>query len=443
MMKVAATGSCLSRSACVFALFATASLCVDPSIVEAAAPNIVMIVSDDQAWTDFGFMGHPQIRTPHLDKLAAESLTFRRGYVPASLCSPSLATMLTGRFPHQHRITGNDPPTPRKPRNSPEYQQAFRDGREAMNRIMDDTPTLPRWLGAVGYRSLQTGKWWQGDFRRGGFTEGMTKGERHGDDGLRIGRESLEPISKFLTECRDANKPAFVWYAPMLPHTPHNPPERLLKAAEAMAPSPTVAKYWANIVWFDETIGRLMGDLDRLGIAENTVVAFVVDNGWIQDPDQVNKFAPKSKQSPYDGGLRTPIMLRWPGRIKPQMSDVPVSSIDLAPTLLSLAGAKGSDDLPGVNLLDSAAVEARSFIPGACFTHDIADLAAPAKSLRWRWGVSGKWKLIVPNPAQEPGDAVQLYDLDSDPHELRNLATSRPDDVERMKARLDAWWPGT
>jgi hypothetical protein len=77
----------------------------------ATRPNIVLIVSDDQAWTDYGFMGHPHLKTPHLDRLAADSLTFRRGYVPSSLCCPSLATILTGRYPHDHKITSNDPPT--------------------------------------------------------------------------------------------------------------------------------------------------------------------------------------------------------------------------------------------------------------------------------------------------------------------------------------------
>ena len=76
-----------------------------------SSPNIVLIIGDDQAWTDYGFMGHPQIRTPHLDRLAGEGLTFRRGYVPSSLCSPSLASILTGLYPHQHRITSNDPTT--------------------------------------------------------------------------------------------------------------------------------------------------------------------------------------------------------------------------------------------------------------------------------------------------------------------------------------------
>src|SRR5438445_486100 len=78
----------------------------------ARPPNVVLIISDDQAWTDYGFMGHPHVKTPHLDKLAAQSLVYRRGYVPSSLCCPSLASMITGLYPHQNKISGNDPPTP-------------------------------------------------------------------------------------------------------------------------------------------------------------------------------------------------------------------------------------------------------------------------------------------------------------------------------------------
>src|SRR5688572_6168376 len=150
-----------------------------------APPNIVMIISDDQAWTDYGFMGHPHIQTPHLDRLARESLTFRRGYVPSSLCCPSLASLITGRFPHQHLITGNDPPIPAGMKNSDFYKsRAFLDGREVMTRHLGAWPLLPRILGEAGYVSLQTGKWWQGHYSSGGFTEGMTQGGRHGDDGL-------------------------------------------------------------------------------------------------------------------------------------------------------------------------------------------------------------------------------------------------------------------
>lgn len=316
---------------------------------KSSPPNIILIISDDQAWTDYSFMGHPQIRTPNIDRLASQSLTFSRGYVPSSLCCPSLASILTGRYPHQHGITGNDPPVSQTAekaaaRSSPEYLK----GREQMNTFIERLPTLPGVLAERGYVSLQTGKWWQGNFRTGGFTHGMTDGDpehggRHGDDGLQIGRKTMQPIYDFVATATKEQKPFFIWYAPMMPHLPHNPPERLLAKYRDKTPSLHVAKYWANVEWFDETCGALLDYLDKQGLAENTIVAYVTDNGYIQNPEGIDH-APKSKQSPYDGGLRTPIMIRWPGKVKPQKSFALASSLDLMPTLLNATGVESPFD---------------------------------------------------------------------------------------------------
>ena len=353
-----------------------------------APPNILMIVSDDQAWTDYGFMGHSHIQTPNLDRLARESLTFRRGYVPSSICCPSLASLITGRYPHQHLITGNDPPMPAGMKPAEFYETpGFIDGRNVMTRHLSAWPLLPRVLGDSGYVSLQTGKWWQGHYSSGGFTEGMTKGGRHGDDGLEIGRKTMQPIEEFVTRAKKDGKPFMVWYAPLLPHVPHTPPERILAKYRDKTPSIQVAQYWAMCEWFDETCGQLLAFIEREGLAENTIVTYLSDNGWIQDPES-KKFAPRSKQSSYDGGLRTPIMVRWPGRLQPQMSDVPVSSLDLFPTLLKACGLKGPEDLPGIDLTDGSAVAERKTLFGECFTHTLVDLDRPAASLRWRWAVS-------------------------------------------------------
>jgi arylsulfatase A-like enzyme len=159
----------------------------------AERPNVVVILSDDQAWTDYGFMGHPDIKTPHLDKLAGQSVVFERGYVAAPLCRPSLASMVTGRYPFDHGITGNDV--------DGNNNRAALDLplREAFNQL----PGFIRGLTADGYLTHQSGKWWEGSFKDGGFTHGMThadpeRGGRHGDAGLVIGREGLKPISDFL-----------------------------------------------------------------------------------------------------------------------------------------------------------------------------------------------------------------------------------------------------
>ena len=197
---------------------------VGPDLAPAAdKPNVVIILSDDQAWTDYGFMGHEQIKTPHLDKLAEQSVVFERGYVAAPLCRPSLASMVTGRYPFDHGITGNDVDG-NKNRAALDLPLS-----QAFNKL----PSFIRGLTDDGYLTHQSGKWWDGSFKDGGFTHGMTHGDpkrggRHGDAGLVIGREGLKPISDFLDLAVTEKKPFLLWYAPFLPHTPHNPPRRLL-----------------------------------------------------------------------------------------------------------------------------------------------------------------------------------------------------------------------
>jgi len=433
----------IQRVACAALLDFLAILFAASQVVAAAAkerPNIVLIISDDQHWGDYGFMGHPHVRTPHLDRLATQSLVFPRGYVPSSLCCPSLASIITGRYPHQHKITSNDPPNPESLPAGKFYQsQAFRDGREVMNRFMDAQPTLPRLLVQHSYLALQTGKWWQGDYRHGGFTHGMTQGGRHGDDGLDIGRKTMQPIYDFIAEARKERKPFFVWYAPMMPHQPHDPPPRLLDHYKDKAAALPVAKYWAMIEWFDETCGQLLDHLEQQNLATNTIVAFLADNGWITDP-ATGRYAPKSKQSPYDGGLRTPILLRWPGKAAPTRSPHLASSLDLLPTLVAATGLPQMADLPGANLLDSTAVAKRTTLFGECFTHSAVDLTKPAANLRWRWMIESDWKLLVPWPANEPTAAVELYKLANDPNEETNLTSVKAEQVSAMRTKLDAWW---
>lgn len=401
-----------------------------------ATPNVVLIVSDDQHFGDFGFMGHPEIRTPHLDKLAAEGTVFPNGYVPSSLCRASLATIVTGLYGHQHRICCNDPP----------------EGvdRDAMLPFMREAPALPRLLDEqLGYRSLQTGKWWEGHFSNGGFTDGMTvngPGGRHGDAGLAIGRETMAPIFDFIDDCRARDQRFLVWYAPMLPHEPHNPPARLLERYQKPGRNERLAKYWAMCEWFDETCGQLLDFLDERKLSNDTLVVFVIDNGWIQETGPTKRtagnFAPRSKRSPYEGGLRTPVILRWPGRVKPGGHEDLVSTIDLVPTVLDACGVMPTPAMQGLSLLPVATGREprlpRDAIFGEIFQHTAADTDEPSLSLTHRWVRAGQWKLIV--PARH--EAVELYDVAADPKEERNLAPDRPDDVARLRARLDDWWAG-
>ncbi|MBI1356268.1 MAG: sulfatase-like hydrolase/transferase [Acidobacteria bacterium] len=441
---VANTIKILAAAAAVVVFF---FLDVAPSAPDQPPPNVVLIISDDHAWTDYGFMGHEAIRTPHLDKLASESLVFTRGYVPTSLCRPSLATMMTGLYPHQHGITGNDP------------DGAMRDAanRERMVKVFLRSQTITAVLGRRGYVSHQSGKWWEGQCQCC-FDECMTHGDvsrggRHGDEGLKIGRETMQPVFDFLDQAGD--KPFFVWYAPFMPHTPHDPPQRLLDKYLTDGRPEAVAKYYAMVEWFDETVGQLLGRLEERGLAENTLVLYVSDNGWIQPADPSQWFQTRSKVSPYDAGLRTPIMARWPGKIAPRRDErTLVSSIDLAPTIYAAAGVEGPDALPGIDLRNAARLMERKEIFGSLFAHTAVDVNDPVKNLKYRWALrEDGWKLIEP---YRPNAAVELmvrpwrvdwmklepelYNVLADPGETDDQAAARPELVERLGRDLQDWW---
>jgi uncharacterized sulfatase len=422
-------------------------------------PNIVLIISDDQSWTDYGFMGHPRICTPHLDRLASRSALFRRGYVPTALCRPSLATLATGLYASQHGITGNDPARPASS-DAAEYRQLRAD---LISKI-DTLPTVPKLLGEAGYVSHQSGKWWEGNFRRGGFTHGMTRGfpengGRHGDDGLQIGRKGLSPVLDFIDESVKQQQPFFVWYAPFLPHSPHTPPKRLLEKYIAPEHPVELARYFAMCEWFDETCGQLVDHIDERGLANNTLIVYVTDNGWIQRTSQTpvpdgwrSQFAPKSKQSPHEGGVRTPVMLCWPGTIKPEERPEVMSSLDLVPTMLAAAGAISPENLPGINLLPLLTGRQplhRDAIFGESFAHDIVDLNNPQDTLLYRWVIQDDWKLILTYDGKvsryqavhdDVERAPQLFNLRTDPHENSNVAGNQPQRVAALAARLETWW---
>lgn len=409
-------------------------------------PNILLIISDDHAWADYGFMGHPHIQTPNLDRLAAQSLTFERGYSPVPLCRPSLVSIVTGLYPHQHGVTGNDPALPDQgvnamaARGNPKYARSY----DTIIENFQRRPNFVRDLVSRGYLALETGKWWEGDpVKTAGFTHAMTQGEtkgsRHGDLGLDIGRKGLEPIFRFIEQAGE--KPWLVWYAPMLPHAPHTPPEDLLRKYLKVAPSASVAHYWASVEWFDRTCGEMLSHLDKSGQRTNTLVIYTTDNGWIQDPARTNHFAPRSKLTPYEGGVRTPIMISWPGRVQPRVDQEHLASnLDLWPTLAALLRTPLPPGLPGVDLTDREAVARRAAIFGEQYTHNIADVDAPARSLEHRWVIDGWWKLIVPVTAAATDGKPELYNLHNDPWERVDLADKKARRVSQLRRQLDSWW---
>jgi uncharacterized sulfatase len=198
------------------------------------------------------------------------------------------------------------------------------------------------------------------------------------------------------------------------------------------------------IEWFDETVGELMAYLDKKKLADSTLVMFVVDNGWIQETGEKKttrgNFAPKSKLSPYDGGLRTPVLLRWPGRTKAGKYVDLVSTVDVAPTILAACGVKAPKEMAGLSLLGAAAGKGglkRKAVFGEIFEHTAKDIDKPAVNLTHRWVREGDWKLIVPVKGK-----AELYDLKRDPFEKEDRAAKEPERVKALTATLDAWWKG-
>lgn len=442
-----------------------------PATETAHRPNVVYIISDDQAFGDYGFMGNRHVQTPNIDALAARSARYINGYVPSSVCRPSLATMLTGLYPHQHGVYFNHPPPGFRGLSQMPTAEAYYRARQAAVDHFKQFPTLPAILRKAGYVSFQAGKHWEGTYQDAAFDEGMTvnkpcfdqpwnrqlpNGEwvahGNGDFGLIIGRKTMQPVIDFSN--RNAEQPFLLWYAPVLPHEPHDAPARYRKRFEGKPDVPPhMVAYYANIAWFDETVGQLLDYLDKKGLTKDTLFVYVCDNGWTTQTDSP-KQAKRSKRSPFETGIRTPILLRWDGVIQPANHEALVNSIDLVPTVLSALGIdRTSYQLPGVDLMPSARgeeqLDADRPVFGEIYPGDATSLGKPEKDIAYRWIRHRNLKLIVPH-ADESGkawnryvDRVALFDLAADPNETMNLADdpNSLDDVSRLRKLLDDWWP--
>lgn len=413
----------------VFAILMAAGA---PSLsAEPSKPNVILIISDDHGFNDYGFMGHEIVKTPHLDRMVAESLLYTRGYV-MPVCSPTLACLLTGKMPSAHGITGNDLSGGRS---QPGQREVLRE------RLLGNSLTLPKAVTEAGYLTFQTGKIWNGTYQQMGFTHGMTNTPgRHGDAGLDIGRKGMKPIFDFIDTAKAEKKPFFIWHAPFLPHTPHNPPERLLAKYKGKGPTKEAELYHAMVDWLDETTGEMDAYLEKNGLKENTVILYLADNGW--DAAFAQK-RDRAKLSPFELGIRTPMFVRWPGKVKPSRDDETLAHvIDFAPTILNITGAKNPGDLPGLNLTDRAAMMARKTVFVEAYTHDIADLTDPSKSRIADVVIDGWWKLIIPTGVKPDRSfsgvprATVLYDLKNDPLEKTDVSNQQPAAVARLRALL-------
>ena len=209
-----------------------------------------------------GFSTSPAIRTPNLDRLSLQSAVFERGYVPMSLCRPSLATLISGLYPHQHQLMRNE----------------FND--DVNVRFIEQfsrLPTLPRWLADKNYASFQTGKWWEGSYRTAGFTAGMTEGGRHGDGGRRSAARRCS-LSSNLS--RAAGAAVFRVVCASVAARASRSAAAAARKVHAPGQVARPVRYYATCEWFDETCGELLDFLWSRELDDKTLVVFVTDNGW-------------------------------------------------------------------------------------------------------------------------------------------------------------------
>jgi uncharacterized sulfatase len=458
----------------------------------ATTPNVIFMLADDQGWYDYGFMRRPGVdgnaialnsalqlpnttipKTPAIDRLADEGLAFTHGYT-APVCRPTLMSILTGTHLHQHQIVGNDLVTQRG------LGQAGRiDDTSLEARILSFNPLTRTLANQLGYTSFQTGKWWEGDFAHGGFTQGDTRDSiaiatrppqwtgsapnyiraRQGDWGLMTGRvdyasgiaapthpipyaNTVKTATDFINSRVAADQPFFLWYAPYLPHDPFDPPAGLKSQYTALGLNDADANYYANIERLDGGVEALLDHLDTQGIADNTIIMFICDNGR-----QLNAPLTAGKLSPYDSGTRTPIIVRWPDRIKPggpiepQVIRTPVHMVDMVPTIHHALGLAIPPEMQGINLLDPAAVAARGTVFGSDHNVEILTLSDPTESLENRWAVRDGWKLIL-NQLTGTKELYQLYNgsIPVDPHEKTNLAAGNPQLVDELSMEIVNWY---
>jgi uncharacterized sulfatase len=396
-------------------------------------------------------MNHAVVKSPNIDRLASQGMLYTRGYT-MPLCSPSLACLLTGKLPHQNGITGNELTAAEAPGAPVEKAKGKAKGKRGprtplVQQLPGNSSILPKALNDAGYLAFQTGELWNVTYKDMGFTSGMTvKASRHGDEGLSIVRKGMTAIFDFMDTARKEQKPFFVWYAPMMPQSPHTPPAELLAHYEGKGLTPAAEKYYAMVEWFDQTCGELDDYLVKNELADNTVILYLADNGG--NANEGMGPTSRGKLTPYELGIRTPMFVRWPAKVKPLRDDQTFASvIDFAPTILKADGVQGPADLPGLDLLDSEAMTARKSIFVESYTHNIAERGAPEKCLIAQVIIDGWSKLLIPGTAKDSKRTaapteVEPFDLQSDPLERNNLAPNRPEEVKRLEAiQQSAWKP--
>ena len=396
-------------------------------------PNILFILCDDLGINDLHCYGRQDHHTPNLDRLAREGMRFTSAYCAQPICSPSRAAILTGKAPARLHLTTFLPGRPDATSQKllhPEIEMQVPLGEKM----------ICNYLKEAGYATAAIGKWHVGGAKFGPI--------EHGFDMYHPGRANTRPSAteggkgeydltaaaeKFIEEHQD--RPFFVYLAHNTPHIPYDAQAgRIENNARAFAPV-----YAGVIEPLDDTVGRLMARLEALKLADKTIVVFTSDNGGLHVPEgphpKVTHNTPyrAGKGFVYQGGLRIPLIVRWPRHVPAgKVADEPVINTDWVPTLLDLVGRPVPTGLDGVSiagrLTGGDPAPARTFFWH--FPHYTNQGSRPSGAVR-----DGNWMMVE----YYDDEKAELYDLDKDAGETRDLAPSQPERVSRMRAALAAW----
>ncbi|MGN6547637.1 MAG: sulfatase family protein [Aureliella sp.] len=422
----------------------TAGMRLSASAADAPRPNFLLILADDLGYGDVSTYHASDVQTPHLDRLAADGMLFTAMRANCTVCSPSRAALLTGRYPDRVGVPGVI-------RTQPENSWGYFD---------PSVPTLADELKRAGYHTGIVGKWHLGlespntpnergfDFFHGFLGDMMDSyvtHRRHGNNYMRYNDQTIDPeghatdlFSQWAVEyiqerAKAPDKPFFLYLAFNAPHFPIEPPAEWLAKVKQRQPQldDARAKNVAHVEHLDWAVGRVLEALQKSGLADNTVVAFGSDNGGSLPHAQNNDPWRDGKQSHYDGGLRVPFMLRWPGHVKPgSRSDYAGLNFDLFPTFVELAGGKPSQELDAVSLLPLLEGKPLSEPRDLYFTRREGGLAYGGKS--YEAIIRGDWKLMQ----NDPYSPMELYNLAEDPQETKNLIKSDRKIVNELSASL-------
>lgn len=421
----------------------------------AAAPNVVLIVADDLGWRDLGVQGSTYHETPNLDALAARGMRFTNAYAACPVCSPSRAAMLTGKYPARLHLTDWLPGRSDRP-----SQKLLR--ADLVQQLPLEETTIAEAIKPRGYVAASVGKWHLGEkpfwpenqgFDRniGGTQTGSPPGGYfHFNTPSMSAKSDHEYLTDRLTDEAiafvQANKdrPFFLYLAHYAVHIPLQAKPDLFAKFQAKPAANSLQKnaiYAAVLASLDEGVGKLVRELDRLELTKRTIILFISDNGGLSVHEGPN--TPATSNAPlrdgkgylYEGGTRVPLIVVWPGVVKPGSTvDVPVCGIDLYPTILEIAGIAPERGrvIDGVSL--TPILKGERTIPRDAlyqhYPHYSNQGGKPGGSIR-----AGNLKLIE----FYEDNHIELYDLANDPGETRDLAAALPKDAERLRNKLRAW----